>query len=188
MNYINKIFHWVHIIFVLIAEVLILALVAIVSINVVSRGLYGFEALRPIIKNAGFSWAEEIPSSVLIPLFAFFGTVIGIKENVHIDINVLPRKLPIWFENTMKLLKFSIYFILGIIFLKDGIELVRVTNISILPASNLPASLQYIILPIISIPLMYEGIMGVLNVLFGIKKDDEHLDKLLNLEGEDDGK
>ncbi len=181
MKFIKGFFNGVHIFFVIFAEILILALIAVVSINVFLRILYGFEFLRPFIPHAGFSWAEEVPRSILIPLFAFFGMIIGIKEKVHIDINILPRKVPKWLEVLMFILTNTSYIIFGIIFLYYGIILVKSTSISILPVTGFPASLQYIILPIVSIPFMYEGIMGILS-LFGIKKDDEHLEKLLTLD------
>lgn len=181
MKLIKMFFNGVHIFFVILAEILILALIAVVSINVFLRILYDVEFLRPFIPHAGFSWANEVPSSVLIPLFAFLGMIMGIKENVHIDINILPRKLPKWFEIFMSILKFTSYIIFGIIFLYYGIILVKSTSTSILPATGLPASLQYVILPIVSIPFIYEGIMGILG-FFGIKKDDEHLEKILTLD------
>lgn len=177
MKFIKKIFNYLHIFFVISAEILILALIIIVSINVVLRNLYSIKFLRSILHIAGISWAEELPSFVLMPIFILIGLAVGIKEDFHININVLPRKLPGWFEFSLIKLKYLITLLIGIVFLKDGIFLVKITSRSILPASGLPASLQYIILPIVSIPIIYISIMNLL----GISKEDSHIDQLLHM-------
>jgi TRAP-type transport system small permease protein len=182
MKFIKIFFNYLHIVFVIIAEVLLLGLIVIVSINVILRNLWSIEFLRPIMKIAGMSWANEIPSFVLMPIFILIGLTVGIKEDFHININILPPNLPKWFEFFLIKLKYSITLIIGIVFLKDGMFLVKITNRSILPASELPASLQYIILPIVSIPIIYISIMNLL----GISKEDSHLDKILHMvEGEE---
>ena len=176
-NGIKRAFNITHIIFVITAEILILALIIIVSINVVLRNLYSIKFLRSILHIAGISWAEELPSFVLMPIFILIGLAVGIKEDFHININVLPRKLPGWFEFSLIKLKYLITLLIGIVFLKDGIFLVKITSRSILPASGLPASLQYIILPIVSISIIYISIMNLL----GISKEDSHIDQLLHM-------
>lgn len=181
MKFIKLFFNYLHIFFVITAEILILALIVIVSMNVILRNLYSIEFLRPILKIAGISWAEEIPSFVLMPIFILIGLTVGIKEDFHININLFTKELPKWLEFSLTKLKYLITLIIGIVFLKDGIFLVKITNMSILPASELPASLQYIILPIVSIPIIYISIMNLL----GINRDDSHLDQLLHtMEGD----
>ena len=181
MKYIKVFFNYLHITFVVIGEILILALIVIVSINVILRNLWSIKFLRPILKIAGMSWANEIPSFVLMPIFILIGFAVGIKEDFHININILPRNMSKWIEFSLDKLKYLITLIIGIVFLKNGIFLVKITSMSILPASKLPASLQYIILPVVSIPIIYMSIM----YLLGISKEDSHIDNLLHMvEGE----
>ena len=117
-----------------------------------------------------------------MPMFVLIGLVVGIKEDFHININIFIKEPPKWFDLILSKLKYLITLIIGIVFLNDGIFLVKITNMSILPASELPSSLQYIILPVVSIPIIYLSIMN----LFGINRDDSHLDKLLHMRGGDE--
>jgi TRAP-type C4-dicarboxylate transport system permease small subunit len=173
MKILKSILNFIHMFLVISGEILLLALVAVVSINVFLRYLF----------NSGLSWAEEIPSNVLVPFFVFISMAIGINEELHININILIMKLPAWVEVVLRKLKYISILIIGIIFLIYGYSLVKWTSTSILPATGLPASLQYIILPIVSIPIMYKAIINIL----GIKKEHQdlsHIDKLLSGEGE----
>jgi TRAP-type C4-dicarboxylate transport system permease small subunit len=63
------------------AMVLLVAMVIIVFMNVVLR--YGF--------NSGIRWSEEV-SLVIVIWFTFIAMALGVKENLHISITVLPKK------------------------------------------------------------------------------------------------
>ena len=75
--------HFVHRIVLLIAQISMMAMVAIVTLTVVLR--YCF--------NTGLSWAEEVPR-LLVTLFAFIACAIGVRDHLHVAVNAVYNQLP----------------------------------------------------------------------------------------------
>ena len=76
--------HFVHRIVLLIAQISMMAMVAIVTLTVVLR--YCF--------NTGLSWAEEVPR-LLVTLFAFIACAIGVRDHLHVAVNAVYNHLPV---------------------------------------------------------------------------------------------
>ena len=76
--------HFVHRIVLLIAQISMMAMVAIVTLTVVLR--YCF--------NTGLSWAEEVPR-LLVTLFAFIACAIGVRDHLHVAVNAVYNQLPV---------------------------------------------------------------------------------------------
>ena len=76
--------HFVHRIVLLIAQISMMAMVAIVTLTVVLR--YCF--------NTGLSWAEEVPR-LLVTLFAFIACAIGVRDHLHVAVNAIYNQLPV---------------------------------------------------------------------------------------------
>ena len=70
--------HIVHRAMLVIAQVSILAMIAIVTLTVILR--YCF--------NTGLSWAEEVPR-LLVTVFAFLACAIGVRDHMHVAVNAL---------------------------------------------------------------------------------------------------
>ena len=70
--------HIVHRVMLVIAQLSILAMIAIVTLTVVLR--YCF--------NTGLSWAEEVPR-LLVTVFAFLACAIGVRDHMHVAVNAL---------------------------------------------------------------------------------------------------
>ncbi len=62
------------------AMVLLITMVIIVFTNVVLR--YGF--------SSGIRWSEEV-ALIIVIWFTFIAMALGVKENLHINITVLPK-------------------------------------------------------------------------------------------------
>lgn len=167
-----RFFNILHIGLVLFAKALLVAMVLIIFANVVLR--YGF--------SSGLQWSEEI-GLLMAVWFSFIAMVLGVKQHLHIHINLLPeqrlsRGVNLFFDKVNDLVIISV----GIIFLRWGLPLVGFTMRSILPASHLPAGWLYMIMPICAFFLIYEGITD----LFGIDTDDEAVDAYLGgIQGDD---
>ena len=166
LSKIQKIFNILFIVFVGFAELVLIALVVIIGINVVLRKIF----------SISLQWGEVIPSFVMMPAFIMICIAIGVKEKLHININVLPRKLPDKFEFFLKLLKYSCIGIIGGVFIYHGFVLIIRTRTSVIPPTQLPNSIQYVTFPLAGILLIYESIMNI----FGFEKDDEHLSSFLS--------
>jgi len=129
----DKIFSFV----LYIGMILLICMVLIVFINVVLR--YGF--------SSGIRWGEEIPLVIVI-WFTFIAMALGVKENLHINITVLPKRLPFGFEKFLGIFKYLLEIGIGGIMLIYGIGLTQNGFRSFLPATHIPNAINYIILPI----------------------------------------
>ncbi len=76
--------HILHRIVLLIAQISILAMIAIVTLTVILR--YCF--------NTGLSWAEEVPR-LLVTIFAFMATAIGVRDHMHVAVNAIYNRFKI---------------------------------------------------------------------------------------------
>ncbi|GEM_PF-255985 len=91
-----------HRIILLVADIALIAMVLIVSYAVTLRYVF----------NAGVGWAEEIPR-LLVTLFAFIAMAMGVRDHVHIGVNIfynlfrkdgLARRFMIFFGDYIVLL------------------------------------------------------------------------------------
>jgi len=122
------------------AMLMLMAMVVIVFFNVVLR--YGF--------NSGIHWAEEI-SLVIVIWFTFISMALGVKENLHINVSVLPRKLPAKFFLSLDVLKDLLEVLIGFVMIIYGWRLTLNGAKSFLPATQIPNSINYLVLPIAGI-------------------------------------
>ncbi len=122
------------------AMLMLMAMVVIVFSNVVLR--YGF--------SSGIHWAEEI-SLVIVIWFTFISMALGVKENLHINVTVLPRKLPAKFFLCLDVLKGLLEVLIGVIMIIYGWRLTLNGAKSFLPATRIPNSINYVVLPIAGI-------------------------------------
>ncbi|MFA5446754.1 MAG: TRAP transporter small permease [Sphaerochaeta sp.] len=140
----DSVFSWV----LKLAMVLLVAMVVIVFTNVVLR--YGF--------HSGVRWAEEM-SLVIVIWFTFISMALGVKENLHINISLLPRKLGHNFFVALNVLKNGLQVFIGAVLLIYGWRLTLNGAKSRLPATHLPNSINYLVLPIVGVfIILYAGL------------------------------
>jgi len=158
-------FNLIHIVMVYLAQVLMVAMVVIIFINVILRYVF----------NSGWVWSEEV-ALLLAVWFIFIAMSLGVKQDLHININIIPsKKIPPALARVFTILKSVVIFIIGFVMLTDGWKLVGFTMKSILPATKWPAGLLYAVLPVASIVMMYESLMDLL----GIDTRDKAVDDFL---------
>ena len=172
MKGIKRLLNISHLVSVFAAMVFLVALVVIIFVHVVLR--YGF--------NSGISWSEEVASRILIPAFVFLGMAVGVEEDLHININVLPRKMPPLLDTALNTLKYLCYIFIGGVLIYYGIYLVGMQNRFdvILPATQWPSSLQYIILPVAGAFIIFISILYI----FKMPKDEKYIDRIIGTEDE----
>jgi TRAP-type C4-dicarboxylate transport system permease small subunit len=129
----DSVFEWV----LKLAMVLLLAMVVIVFLNVVLR--YGFKS--------GINWAEEI-ALVIVIWFTFIAMALGVKENLHINISVLPKRLPARFFAGLDFGKDVLELVIGCILLYFGWKLTLNGAKSFLPATHISNAVNYLVLPV----------------------------------------
>lgn len=114
-----------------------LTMVIIVSVQVITRKLFNFV----------FFWSEEV-TLLLLAWFAFMGIAIGCREHLHLAMDVLESFLS---EKSLKKLDILIQvvtFIFGVYLIIYGWQFTSLMSESTLPATKLPNSTLYIVMPL----------------------------------------
>ena len=134
------------------------ALLVIIFIHVVLR--FGF--------NSGINWSEEICSYVLLPAMVFLGMVMGVEEDIHINVNVLPKWTPNWFIVITDILKDISYIVVGALICYYSYDLVMMNYEfgSIMSASGINNAWQYMSLPVAGGFLLIVAILALFNIRF----------------------
>jgi TRAP-type C4-dicarboxylate transport system permease small subunit len=172
MKNMRKIINTVHLITVVVAMAFLITLVVIITIHVMLRYVF----------NSGISWSEEVASKILIPAFVFLGMAMGVEEDLHININVLPRKMPALVDNSLAILKYLCTIFIGVVLVYYGIYLVNFQNQFgvVLPATEWPSSLQFIILPVAGGLIILISILNILKM----PRDEKYIDRIIGREEE----
>jgi TRAP-type C4-dicarboxylate transport system permease small subunit len=167
---IRKIFNVIHMISAILACIFLACQLIIISVNVILR--YGF--------NSGISWMEEISTNVLMTAFTFLSMAIGVKLNSHINVNLFPKGTPQWVTTVLLKFKHLVLAVIGFVLFYYGILLIMGIKGSIASIPSLPASLQFIMIPLAGFLILCYSIMSLL----GVEKHDQYLDQKFMAAGE----
>jgi len=167
---VRDIFNKIHFISAILACIFLAFQLIIISVNVILR--YGF--------SSGISWMEEISSNVLMTAFTFLSMAIGVKLDSHINVNLIPNRAPQWITTVLLKLKYLILSVIGFVLLYYGILLIMGIKGSIASIPLLPASLQFMMIPLAGLLILYDSIMNLL----GFEKEDHYLDQKFMSVGE----
>ena len=172
MKSFRKIINVTHLVTVVVAMAFLVTLVVIITVHVTMRYVF----------NSGISWSEEVASKILIPAFVFLGMAMGVEEDLHININVLPRKIPVLVDNSLAILKYLCTIFIGVVLVYYGIYLVNFQNQFgvVLPATQWPSSLQYVILPAAGALIIFISILNILRM----PRDEKYIDRIIGTEDE----
>jgi TRAP-type C4-dicarboxylate transport system permease small subunit len=164
-----RFFNLIHIGFVVLAKLMIVAMVVIIAVNITLR--FGFES--------GLMWSEEV-ALLLVVWFSFLAMAIGVKHGLHININLFNReKAPKWFNVALEKLGDIVVFLVALAMLYYGVILVKFTMTSVMPATNWPSGIMYAVVPAAAILMLWDTI----SALFGIETYDDAIDQYLAGEG-----
>jgi TRAP-type C4-dicarboxylate transport system permease small subunit len=167
---VRNILNRLHLISAILACICLAFQLIIISVNVILR--YGF--------NSGISWMEEISTNVLMTAFTFLSMAIGVKLNSHINVNLIPNRAPQWVTTVLLKLKHLVLSVIGFVFLYYGVLLIMGIKGRIASIPVLPASLQFIMIPLAGLLILYDSLMNLL----GLEKEDHYLDQKLMKVGE----
>ncbi len=153
MKVINKGFYYIHQGLVWIAKIMMLAMVAIVSVQVFCRYVLDFS----------IRWSEEVPL-ILMVWFGFISMAIGVKKRLHISIelfySLMPEKVQAVIRKVVDLLVAGF----GIVMVVYGYKLASFTMSSTMPATKLPTGYLYMAIPIAGVLITYDTIMDLLGI------------------------
>mgnify|MGYP001953787718 CR=1 FL=1 len=139
--------------------ILLVAMVIIVFTNVVLR--YGF--------SSGIRWSEEV-ALIIVIWFTFIAMALGVKENLHINITILPKRLPRIFSDILNIIKYILEIFIGLILFYYGIGLAKNAGLSRLPATGITNAINYFIVPISAVFIMLYATYYLLLALGDLKR------------------
>lgn len=137
MNLIIKIYSFIDNIFEKLTLLSLILLVIIVTLQVVTRYFFNFV----------FFWSEEI-TLLLLVWFGFMGIAIGFREYIHLGIDTFTNLFPKMFNKVLDKVILASVFATGIYLVVQGSQFTILMLDSTLPATKLPSSITYIIMPI----------------------------------------
>jgi TRAP-type C4-dicarboxylate transport system permease small subunit len=167
---IRTIFNVIHLISAILACACLAFQLVIISTNVIMRYFFA----------SGISWMEEISTNVLMTTFTFLSMAIGVKLDLHINVNLFPKRTPRWVTIVLLKLKHLILTVIGFVLFYYGILLIMGIKGSISSIPSLPASLKFILIPLAGLLILCDSVMS----LFGAQKDDQYLDRIFMRAGE----
>ena len=144
---------WIYRILVQYSKFVLIVIVAVVSAQVFSRK----------ILHSSIRWSEEV-TLVLMVWMAFISMAIGVRENLHIAIEMFFNKLPVKAQKFFNFLNNLFIAIVGVVLLVYGIILIKYTSTSTLPATKLPACTLYLMLPVGGFFIAYYSILRLLGL------------------------
>lgn len=119
------------------ALVAIASMAIIVAIQVITRKLFNFV----------FFWSEEI-TLLLMVWFSFMGIAIGFREKLHLAMDSFTNLLPKRINKVLDKIIQVCIFAFGFYLVKNGWAFTVLMNESTLPATKLPNSIMYLVMPI----------------------------------------
>ena len=154
--------HFVHRIVLLIAQISMMAMVAIVTLTVVLR--YCF--------NTGLSWAEEVPR-LLVTLFAFIACAIGVRDHLHVAVNAVYNQLPVGGKarKALDVLTDVVVLLCGLFMLyTGGARTMKLFSMpGTLPITGISTAWQYLPIPIAGFVITFDSLLFLTGI---VSRDD----------------
>lgn len=139
---------------------------AIICMVVLTLIVFMDVILRYIFKQ-GFSWTQEIATLMLV-WFSFIGMAIGVLEKIHISIEMFTSKLPGKVITVLECFNHILIAVFGEAMIYFGAVIMDMTKLSTMPATKLPSSVLYIILPL-------SGVLVLLNAVLVAARQDKKI-------------
>ncbi|MBQ9494819.1 MAG: TRAP transporter small permease [Treponema sp.] len=150
---ITFVFDVIYRIFLEYAKIVLIVIVLIVSAQVVSRKFL----------NTSIRWSEEIALLLMIWM-AFISMAIGVERRLHIAIEIFANRLPQSVQCVLEKASDTATFVFGFVLLVYGVHLVKATMSSTLPATQIPAGVQYMMMPVGGFFIMYFSLFSLFNL------------------------
>ncbi len=153
MKYLKKGYEGIHSFLLIITRFMLIAMVLITFAQVISRKVF----------STSIRWSEEVPIILMI-WFGFISMAIGVKERLHISIEVFYNLFPPKIKKILMIIIDLLIAVIGVGMLYYGGMLAMKTMSSTMPATKMPTGFVYMILPI-------SGFFIFIESLFNVKED-----------------
>lgn len=138
------IYHAIYNAIYLYARISLIAVIAIVSAQVVARNVF----------RSNIRWNQEV-ALLLTIWMAFLGIAIGVDKGLHIQVELFYSYFPKKLQRFVDKLNQILLMMVGVFFTYYGVKLVISTTRSKLTVTKWPASLMYIMIPVAGVCMIY---------------------------------
>ncbi|MEX1377500.1 MAG: TRAP transporter small permease [Eubacteriales bacterium] len=165
MKKIEKFFYFFNEVMVFLAKLMLVVMTLVTCSQVFTRKFF----------NYSIRWSEELPLILMI-WFGFIAMAIGVREYLHISIEVIYKLFPKKMQKIVEKFAYLMVAAFGIFMVIWGWELTSKMMTSTLPATKMPRGYLYIVMPFSGALIAYYSIMDVLGVkrYEGKKRADEN--------------
>lgn len=119
------------------ALIALTSMTLIVFMQVITRKLFNFV----------FFWSEEV-TLLLMVWFSFMGFALGFREKLHIAMESVTQHLPRRVDRALGKIIDICIFGFGLYLVVNGWQFTELMNESTLPATKLPTSAMYVVMPV----------------------------------------
>lgn len=150
--------HALHKVMLLVAQISILAMIAIVTLTVILR--YCF--------NTGLSWAEEVPR-LLVTVFAFISCAIGVRDHMHVAVTAVYNRFKMGGKarRYMDVLGDVVILLCGLFMLISGWQ--RTAKLfslpGVMPITGISVAWQYLPIPVAGFIMVFDSILFLTGIL-----------------------
>ena len=116
-----------------------------------------YQVLLRFVFNRSPSWAEEI-AIVLMIWFGILAIPIGVKHKLHIGIEFIFKMFPPRVQYRIFRCVNLIIAAFGLMMIVYGIELTKFMTMSTLPATKISSAVEYVVLPLSGLMLVYNSL------------------------------
>lgn len=127
-----------------VALIALLSMILIVVMQVFTRKLLNFV----------FFWSEEV-TLLLLVWFSFMGMAIGFREGLHLAMDTIDAFLPPGLVKVLDKIIDVSTFVFGLYLIIQGFDFTVLMSESTLPATKLPTSVQYAVMPVSGIMVCF---------------------------------
>ncbi|MCM3728285.1 TRAP transporter small permease [Neobacillus cucumis] len=140
----------------------LVALILVVTTQVMTRKLFNFV----------FFWSEEI-TLLLLAWFAFMAMAIGFREYIHMGIDSFTNLFPKKFNKILDKIISASTFAFGLYLVIQGWDFTILMLDSTLPATKLPSSITYAVMPVTGVMICVYSLLQFFNINTNRHKDIE---------------
>ena len=150
---ISVVFDFIYKILIAYANVVLLAIVFIVSAQVISRKFLG----------SSIRWSEEV-AKLLMVWMAFVSMAIGVQKALHVSIQLFFNKFPKPMRKIVTKINEALVALCGVVMIVYGCQLIASTSTSTLSATQWPASTLYLMIPVAGVFIVYFSLIELFHL------------------------
>ncbi|WP_248926893.1 TRAP transporter small permease [Paenibacillus hamazuiensis] len=135
------------------ALIALTSMTIIVFVQVITRKLF----------NYVFFWSEEV-TLLLMVWFSFMGIAIGFREKLHMAMDSVTNFFPAVVNKVLDKVIDASIFAFGLYLIVNGWQFTELMNESTLPATKLPTSVMYVVMPLTGIMICVYSFLQFIGV------------------------